>query len=364
MILRSARVYGEKVALQDLKDTPIPYLTYASLLRHILKFGSALRALGLKERSHIAVIGENRVQWSLSYLTCMAFNYVVVPVDRNLPVNDILNILHESDAVAVIHSDAYESTFREARRSMKRIRHYISMDSPKEKRGVHSMVEMIDGAAPVEADRLPRVNPDEVAEIIFTSGSLGRAKGVMLSQTNLAANLMAMVQMMAIYPEDRFLCVLPIHHTYACTCGFLCPMYTGASVHFAQSLKTIVDDLQAVHATMLLAVPLLYDKMFKRIQKGIQEKKVTALVVPSLIKLTDVAERFGWKEKYKKLQEKIKSFRTESRDLRRSRDRWRATAETLKRQVDERRAELQRRAEQSPPALSRRLSNRPTLHLS
>ena len=295
MILRSARVYGEKVALQDLKDTPLPYLTYASLLRHIMKFGSALRALGLKERSHIAVIGENRVQWSLSYLTCMAFNHVVVPVDRNLPINDILNVLHESDAVAVIHSDTFEPTFREARRSMKHIRYYINMDSPKEKDGIHSMMEMIDRAAPLEADRLPRVNPDEVAEIIFTSGSLGRAKGVMLSQTNLAANLMAMVSMMMIYPEDKFLCVLPIHHTYACTCGFLCPMYTGASVHFAQSLKTIVDDLQTVHATMLLAVPLLYDKMFKRIHKGIEEKKITALLIPPLVKAGEVVEKFGWK---------------------------------------------------------------------
>jgi long-chain acyl-CoA synthetase len=295
MIFRSARVYGEKIALQDLKDTPLPLLTYASLQRHILLFGSALRALGLKERSHIAVIGENRVQWSLAYLTCMSFNYVVVPVDRNLPVNEVLNILHESDAVAVIYSDTFEPVFRESRSSMKRIRHYISMDLPKPRDGSHAMIEMIDRAIPHPADRLPAVNPDELAEIIFTSGSLGRAKGVMLTQTNLAANLMAMVSMMAIYPEDRFLCVLPIHHTYACTCGFLCPMYTGASVHFAQSLKTIVDDLQTVHATMLLAVPLLYDKMFKRIYKGIEEKKLTALLIPPLIKAGEVVERLGWR---------------------------------------------------------------------
>src|SRR5664279_2548642 len=80
MVLRSARVYGDKTALEDLKDYPIPRLTYASLLRHILKFGAALRTMGIKERSHVAVIGENRVQWSLAYLTSMCFNYVVVPV--------------------------------------------------------------------------------------------------------------------------------------------------------------------------------------------------------------------------------------------------------------------------------------------
>ena len=74
MVLRSARTHGEKIALEDLKVTPIPKLTFAGLLRSVLKFGTALRRLGVKERSHIAVIGDNRVQWGLSYLTGMCFN--------------------------------------------------------------------------------------------------------------------------------------------------------------------------------------------------------------------------------------------------------------------------------------------------
>jgi len=295
LVLRSARVYGDKLALEDLKEYPIPRLTYSSLLRHILKLGSALRALGVKERSHIAVIGENRVQWSLSYLTCMCFNYVVVPVDRALTSNEILNILHESDATAVIYSDAFEPLLRESRASMRKLKLYINMDIPNRKDKTLSMVELIERSKGCAVEQLPRVNPEDLAEIIFTSGSLGRAKGVMLSQKNLAENLMAMTKMIKITSEDRFLGVLPIHHTYACTCGFLCPMFMGSSVHFAQSLKTIVDDLQRVHATILLAVPLLYDKMFKRVYKGIQEKKLTSLIVGPLIKAGAVAEAIGWK---------------------------------------------------------------------
>jgi long-chain acyl-CoA synthetase len=295
MILRSARVYGEKIALEDLKDYPIPRLTYASLLKNILKFGVALRTMGIRERSHVAVIGENRVQWSLSYLTSMCFNYVVVPVDRALPSNEILNILHESEASAVIYSDAFEPLLRESRASMKNLKFYINMDIPAKKDKSFSMVELLERSPGCSAEQLPKINPDELSEIIFTSGSLGRAKGVMLSQGNLADNLMAMTKMIRITSEDRFLGVLPIHHTYACTCGFLCPMFMGASVHFAQSLKTIVDDLQRVHATILLAVPLLYDKMFKRVYKTIQEKKLTAMIVGPLIRAGAVAERFGWK---------------------------------------------------------------------
>ena len=135
--------------------------------------------------------------------------------------------------------------------------------------------------------------PDDLAEIIFTSGSLGRAKGVMLSQKNLASNLYDMLSMLMMYPEDRFLSVLPMHHTYECTCGRMCPLYAGSSVHYSRSLKTVVDDLQNVKATILLGVPLLYDKMFKRISKTINDDKVKSVVVPALRKITNVTEKFG-----------------------------------------------------------------------
>lgn len=295
MVLRSAKTYGEKLALEDLKETPMPRLTYASLLRNVLKFGTALRRLGLKERTHIAVIGENRVQWSLSYLTGLCFNYVVCPIDKGLTINEILNILHESDAAAVIYSDTFEPILSERRGAMKKLKHYINMDLPARKGKSLSMIELIERSAGCEPEDLPVIDPDEMGEIIFTSGSLGRAKGVMLSQRNLATNLMSMTSMVAIGPNDRFLSILPLHHSYECTCGMLCPLYMGSSAHYARGLKTVVEDLQTSHATILLGVPLLYDKMFRRIYKSIREKKLVAVLVGPLIKATDLMEKFGWK---------------------------------------------------------------------
>jgi long-chain acyl-CoA synthetase len=295
MVIRSSRFYGSKLAVEDLKQTPIPRLTYTALLGHVLKFGTALRDLGLKERSHIAVIGENRVQWGLTYLTCMCFNHVIVPIDKNLTINEILNILHESDAVAVVYSDAFEPILSERRMSLRKLKIYINMDLPEERDGSLSMLQLIESADPCSVTDLPEIDPDDMAEIIFTSGSLGRAKGVMLSQGNLSANLVSMVRMVFIHPEDRFLSVLPMHHTYECTCGLLCPLYTGASVHYARSLKTVVDDLQSSHATMLLGVPLLFDKMFKRIHKSIQERKLASMIMGPLVKVTSMLEKVGWK---------------------------------------------------------------------
>jgi len=299
MVIKSAGKHGDKLALEDLKDTPVPKVTYNTLLKNILKFGTALRELKVPERSPIAVISENRVQWCLTYLTSMCFNYVIVPIDAKLSSNEILNIIHESDTKVIVFSESFDAMFREKYRSLKHIKHFISMDLLTKKDGFLSMVELMNNSRGCTVDALPKIDAREMAVIIFTSGTLGRAKGVMLTQRNLAANLIAMVSMMMIYPEDRFLSVLPIHHTYECTCGFLCPLYSGASAHYARSLKTVVDDLQQVKATMLLGVPLLFDKMFKRVYQAIKEKRLTSIIVPPLIKITDFAARFGWKSSKK-----------------------------------------------------------------
>lgn len=301
MVLKSAKSFGPKLALEDLNDTPINKVTYRELLDNILRFGRALQELGIKERTHIAVIGENRVQWAISYLTAMCFNYVVVPIDKNLTTNEIMNILHESDSEAIIFSGNYSGIMAEGRNFLKKLKHYICMDETREEKSFYEMTELIRKTEPKEIDELPKIILDDLAEIIFTSGSLGRAKGVMLSQKNLATNLVDMVSMVLITEKDRFLSVLPMHHTYECTCGMLCPLYSGASAHYARSLKTIVDDLQTVKATILLAVPLLYDKVFKRIQKGIKEDKMKSKIVPPLVKVTNLLTTVGLKDVKKKI---------------------------------------------------------------
>ncbi|WKZ70700.1 MAG: AMP-binding protein [Melioribacteraceae bacterium] len=309
MVIESAEKFSNKIALEDLNQTPIQSVTYKELLRNILKFGIELKKMGLNERAHIAVIGENRVQWSITYLTCMCFNYVIVPIDKNLTSNEILNIVHESDAEAIIFSESFSSTFSGGHTYLKKVKHYICMDETKEDPKFQYMLDIINRGNNVDESILPKINPNDLAEIIFTSGSLGRAKGVMLTQGNLAANLVDMVSMILITERDRFLSVLPMHHTYECTCGMLCPLYCGASAHYARSLKTVVDDIQKVKATILLGVPLLFDKMFKRIMKGVSEDKIKSKIVPPLMKLTTLLQHAGVKglkqKIFKELHEKF-----------------------------------------------------------
>ncbi len=305
MVIGSAKRHQNKLALEDLNETPISLVTYSSLLETVLRFGNALKSIGIKERDHVALIGENRVQWAISYLTAMTFNLVIVPVDKNLGVNEILNILHESDSSSVIFSEAYAPVFSEKRAALKHIRTYVNMDLRSHEGDVYSMVELINRSPAAEPNSLPKINPDELAAILFTSGTLGRAKGVMLSQKNIASNLVDMVGFFGIFPEDRFLSVLPLHHTYECTCGMLCPLYGGSSVTYARSLKTVVEDMQKARPTMLLAVPLMYDKMFKAIYRGISEKKLVAPIIRPMIRATDFLSKIGWKNSKKAIFKEI-----------------------------------------------------------
>ena len=304
MLLKAAEKYPNKIAIEDLTKYPIYKATYSELVDYTIKFGKSLQRLGLKPHEHIAVIGENRVQWAITYLTAMMYDFVIVPVDKGLTQDDILNIIHDSESSALVFSGSFAELFDEKKEILGKVKSYISMDSKKKEDDFYSMNEMIKNES-ASKTHLPKIKFDEVAEIIYTSGSLGRAKGVMLSQWNLAANLMAMRKMIIIEPKDRFLGVLPMHHTYQCTCGFLCPLYSGSSVHFARSLKTIPEDMKKTKPTILLGAPLLYNKMYNKIMKAASEKKIKSLLLNTMFSLSNFTDKFGWKNSRKILFSKI-----------------------------------------------------------
>lgn len=309
MLIQSTRDFGKRRALTDFNPSPISEVNFEQLLDHVKVFGTALRKLGLKERTHIAVISENRTQWGITYLAAACYNYVIVPIDRNLSKTEVLNIIHESDARAVVFSGGSASHFETAHQSLRKIHHYIHMDIREQQGDFLSMKALMDLIPAAKTAQMPDINPDDLSIIVYTSGSLGRAKGVMLSQKNIATDLMGMVKMVRIYPEDRFLSVLPIHHTYECTCGFLCPLYKGSSVWFARSLKTILEDLKQSRATIMLGVPLLYEKMYNNIQRGVKEKTATRILVPPMLGVAKTLKKLGWNDAprvlFKSLHEKF-----------------------------------------------------------
>jgi long-chain acyl-CoA synthetase len=293
LLRTSQTAHAGKIALEDLNATPLPRVTHAELIGAVGRFGRALRRLGLAERDHVAIVAENRVQWGIAYLAAVTANLVAVPIDKSLPENEVVTILHASDAKAVVFSESTRDTVLGLAHAAREVRHLVDMDLAERDGRVHSMTAMIAAEPTTAAETFPATDPDAMAVIVFTSGSMGRAKGVMLSQRNLTANLQGMLSMIELHPDDRFLSVLPMHHTYECTCGFLCPLMAGASVHYARSLKTVVEDLQRVRATILLAVPLLYEKMYRRVTAALADRALGAALAPSLQAAARVGEALG-----------------------------------------------------------------------
>ncbi|MFZ1730304.1 MAG: AMP-binding protein [Bacteroidota bacterium] len=294
VLLKGVREHPEALALSDLNPTQFQHVTYVQLSRHVQRFGAALQRMGLKERDHVAVIAENRVQWGVAYLAAACFNFVAVPIDKNLQENEILTILHASTAKAAVFSENFRDMFEGFLLTVQTLTFLVDMDLPTHRGNLHSMREMIEAeAVSSEANPFPAVDPHSMAVIVFTSGSMGNAKGVMLSHENLCANLRGMLKMVEILPSDRFLSVLPMHHTYECTCGFLCPLVAGASAHYARSLKSVADDMLSVRPTIILGVPLLFDKMYRRISKAIAEKKIATAVMKPLLGMIALLEGLG-----------------------------------------------------------------------
>ena len=137
-----------------------------------------------------------------------------------------------------------------------------------------------------------KIDPEEFKVLIFTSGTTSQSKGVMICNRNLAENINAVSAYVKLYETDRFFSVLPLHHTYESTIGFLLPMAVGSSIAICQGLKHIVPDLQETKPTAMLAVPLLVENLYKKINSSI-EKGGKAGLVNSMIHVTNALKTVG-----------------------------------------------------------------------
>ena len=127
-----------------------------------------------------------------------------------------------------------------------------------------------------------KIDPEEILIILYTSATTSVSKAVQLSHRNIVTNLMAMSSMINIRSDDVFLSILPLHHTYECTCGFICPLYLGASIGYAEGLKHIKKNMDELKPSVMLSVPLLFEGMYKNIIKTAEKagslKKLTTII--------------------------------------------------------------------------------------
>ena len=291
MFNSSVELYGDHVAFRQkfVKGEPYTEITYKQAQADVNGLGTALINRGLKGK-RIAIIGDTYYQWESTYLAVIGGVGIVVPLDKELPPEDLKYLVQDAEVSAVLFSKRFEETFKEMKASGDtKLELLVNMDAEMDlylergsTEGLHddeiiSWAQLVrEGKERVaQGDRQfldAEIVASDMAVILYTSGTTGFAKGVMLSNTNLAENLMAAPTILNVTDWDIFFSVLPVHHTYECTCAFLMPIYKGASIAFCEGLKYITKNLEEVRPTMLLGVPILIETLYKRIWKAAKEK--------------------------------------------------------------------------------------------
>ena len=269
--------------------------SYGQFRKDVINLGTGLIKALKVENERIALISETTYDWYVSYAACLCGAGIAVPLDKELPENEFENCINRSRASVIIYSPKMRDLVKKALSKCDTVKYCIEMYSDegfdeKDRRFVgfnyvkdegRVFVTMGDNSLMEKA-----IDPDEFAVLIFTSGTTSASKGVMLCQRNLAANVNAVTPYVNLSPEDRLFSVLPLHHTYESTIGFILPMAIGASVAVCQGLKHIVNDMKATQPTAIIAVPLLLETLHKRITQTI-EKSGKASIVNTMIKLTN-----------------------------------------------------------------------------
>ena len=295
MITKSAEKFGDKAAFRYKED--VGNISFKEFYNQINALGTQLIEMGLKGKK-IAVISENRYEWCLTYMATVCGVGCVVPLDKALPANELESLIIRSGVEAIFYSKKYDEVMQDIKtRKTTDLRYYISMDLEEKTDGVLSQKEFVEKGKELleNGDRrfLDAEIDNSVMQImLFTSGTTAMSKAVMLSHNNICSNLMDINSVLKIDEKDTLLSLLPLHHTFECTVGFLYPIYAGAAIAYCDGIRHIQKNIKEYQITAMISVPALYENMYKRLIKGI-EKKEKLQEVEKIIKLTSVLSKVG-----------------------------------------------------------------------
>ena len=288
-------------------------LTYSEFRSDVIALGTALTELLKIKDKKIIIIGENTYHWYVSYMSLLCGAGLAVPVDKELPENEIENIVNRTKATAIIYSTKKKESIEKIKSKLSSVKYFIQMNSNDElnKKDVGLSYLIKKGNELINSGKNNfmdiEIDPEEFKVLIFTSGTTSNSKGVMICNRNLAENINAISAYVKLYPEDRLFSVLPLHHTYESTVGFLLPMACGSSIAVCQGLKYIVPDLQETKPTAILRVPLLVENLYKKINNNIKKSKKES-VVNSMIHVTNALKAVGVDVKKKAFKEIYESL--------------------------------------------------------
>ena len=279
MLEKSAVKFADKPAFKFKTEEPgvFKVITYKEYKEQIDSLGTALIDLGLKEK-RIAVISENRYEWTLSYFASVCGTGVVVPLDKALPPKELESLIMRSEVEAIFYSSKYDEVMKKIKKTnITKLKYFISMDLEKEEDGIYSQKELIArGKMLVDnGDRRfldAKIDNEIMSIMLFTSGTTAKSKAVALSHKNIVTNLMDIASTFDLGENDTILSLLPLHHTFECTVGFLYPIYVGVTIAYCEGIRHLADNIKEYQVTAMVSVPILYENMYKKVMKGIEKQ--------------------------------------------------------------------------------------------
>jgi len=294
LIERSCSLYRKRVIFKEQLRGRVVSYTAQDLYDDVFALGTALIDLGLRGKK-IAVIGENSYSWINSYLSIICGVGIVVPLDKELTKSDIGHLLDASDASAVLCSRTYLPDIEDQFRDLKKLEHIIIIDTAEHDGGYCCLPKLIErGKRLIAAGNRDYfdsiVDPDACAAILFTSGTTGANKGVMLSHRNIAANVNSIIEITPIEPPS--FSILPFNHCFEFNCEILTGIYLGAEVYICSSLKRVLSDMKMIQPRMTIAVPFFLDTIYSNIWSS-AKKSGKADTLRKAVKFSNILLKIG-----------------------------------------------------------------------
>lgn len=277
LITNTKEEYGTEPAFKFKDENSMRIMTYDEYIDEVNALGTALISIGLKDK-RIGVISENRYEWEEAYLSIVCGTGIVVPLDKALPENEIFNLLERSEMEAIFYSAKYDEIMKKAHeRGIGKVKFFISMDNNEKDGPIYSQKELVKLGKDLIKNGArsfldAKINNKEMSVMLFTSGTTSTSKAVQLSHENICTNIYDISSVFDVKKEDTFLSFLPLHHVFECTVGFLYPVSIGASIAFCTGIRHIAENLKEYQISVMISVPVLFENMYKKVMKSIEEK--------------------------------------------------------------------------------------------
>ena len=307
MLEKTGELYADKKAYKIKKEEDYITYTHKEVREMINALGTSLINMGLKGK-RIAVIGNSSFEWEMAYLSVVCGTGIIVPLDKSLTDIELANLIAKSEVQAIFCQGKYIKPLEDIKnRGIGKLKNLISMDLEQHKNGVYSQKELIEEGKKLikQGDRRfldAEINAEEMSIMLFTSGTTSAPKVVALSHKNICSNLMDIGSILDVNSDDVFLSVLPIHHVFECTVGFLFALYKGAMTVFCDGIRYISKNLKEHKVSVMACVPSIYEKILKMIKANLQKEGKLSKILEDEEKYKElpIEQR---KEKFKEIQE-------------------------------------------------------------